>query len=164
MAFRLAAYVSRLGYPSPRKTRFQVLVRLSWVGFHPQGSDKRFQLTSCGLSSSSKLLGTIRLEISIIDFSVRRHEGTGVTSTEYNDRGEAWKTTDPAGHVTKTVCDDAGRVISTIQNFSGSGSYYSASPDQNINTTIEYNEHGQFWKQTDRAGSGQDQGRIRVRP
>ena len=31
-----------VGYPSPRKTRFQVLVRLSWAGFHPQGSDKRF--------------------------------------------------------------------------------------------------------------------------
>lgn len=29
MAFGLAVYVSRLGYPSPRKTRFQVLVRLS---------------------------------------------------------------------------------------------------------------------------------------
>ena len=50
-----------VGYPSPRKTGFQVLVRLSWAGFHPQGSDKRFQLTSCVLASSSKLLGTIPL-------------------------------------------------------------------------------------------------------
>ena len=47
-----------VGYPSPRKTGFQVLVKLFWTGFHPQGSDKRFQLTSCGCSSSSKLLGT----------------------------------------------------------------------------------------------------------
>jgi hypothetical protein len=31
-----------VGYPSPHKARFQVLVRLSWTGFHPQGSDKRF--------------------------------------------------------------------------------------------------------------------------
>lgn len=31
-----------VGCPSPRKTRFQVLVRLSWAGFHPQGSCKRF--------------------------------------------------------------------------------------------------------------------------
>ncbi len=46
MAFGLAAYVSRLGYPSPRKAGFQALVRLSWAGFHPQGSDKRFQFTS----------------------------------------------------------------------------------------------------------------------
>jgi len=64
MAFGLAAYVSRIGFPpTPRKAGFQVLVRLSWAGFYPQGSDKRFQLTSCGLSSSSKLLGTIRLAL-----------------------------------------------------------------------------------------------------
>ena len=31
-----------VGYPSPRKAGFQVLVRLSWAGFHPQGSSKRF--------------------------------------------------------------------------------------------------------------------------
>ncbi len=31
-----------VGFPPPRKARFQVLVRLSWAGFHPQGSDKRF--------------------------------------------------------------------------------------------------------------------------
>jgi hypothetical protein len=59
MAFGLAVYVSRLGYPSPRKTGFQVLVRLSWVGFHTQGSAKRFlNLLHVGYSSSSKLLGT----------------------------------------------------------------------------------------------------------
>ena len=42
MAFGLAAYVSRIGFPPTRKAGFQVLVRLSWAGFHPQGSDKRF--------------------------------------------------------------------------------------------------------------------------
>ena len=61
MAFGLAAYVSRIGFPPTRKAGFQVLVTLSWAGFHPQGSDKRFQLTSCRLSSSSKLLGTIKV-------------------------------------------------------------------------------------------------------
>ncbi len=33
--------------PSPRKTRFQVLVRLSWTGFYPQGPITRFQIMSC---------------------------------------------------------------------------------------------------------------------
>ena len=42
MAFGLTAYVSRLGYPSPRKAGFHLLVRLSWTGFYPQGSFKRF--------------------------------------------------------------------------------------------------------------------------
>jgi len=32
-----------VGRPSPRKTRSQVLVKLSWTGFHPQGSDNKFQ-------------------------------------------------------------------------------------------------------------------------
>ena len=60
-----------------------VLVRLSWAGFYPQGSDKRFQLTSCELSSSSKLLGTIRLtfctlqskvqNVSLTPFAIRRN-------------------------------------------------------------------------------------------
>ena len=31
-----------VGYPTPRKTRFRVLVRLSRTGFYPQGSNKRF--------------------------------------------------------------------------------------------------------------------------
>jgi hypothetical protein len=66
MAFGLAAYVSRIGFPPTRKAGFQVLVRLSWAGFYPQGSVKRFQLTSCELSSSSKLLGTIRLTLCTI--------------------------------------------------------------------------------------------------
>jgi hypothetical protein len=35
MAFGLATYVSRFGFPPTRKAGFQVLVRLSWTGFHP---------------------------------------------------------------------------------------------------------------------------------
>jgi hypothetical protein len=38
-----------VGCPPTRKARFQVLVRLSWTGFYPQGSNKRFQFTSCVL-------------------------------------------------------------------------------------------------------------------
>ena len=46
MAFGLAAYVSRCWLPVTAKTGFQVLVKLSWAGFHPQGSDKRFSTYS----------------------------------------------------------------------------------------------------------------------
>ena len=53
MAFGLAAYVSRVGFPpTPRKARFQVLVRLSWTGFHPQGSYERFHDCISYISSS----------------------------------------------------------------------------------------------------------------
>ena len=42
MAFGLATYVSRFGFPPTRKAGFQVLVRLSWAGFYSQSSYKRF--------------------------------------------------------------------------------------------------------------------------
>ena len=42
---------------------------------------------------------------------------TQVTLTAYNARGEAWQTTDPAGTVTRTICDDAGRTIDVVQNY-----------------------------------------------
>ena len=48
-------------------------------------------------------------------------DGTGamqVSLTDYNARGEAWETVDPAGNVTLTTFDDEGRVTETIQNYS----------------------------------------------
>ena len=61
MAFGLTAYVSRCRSPfTAQGFASQVLVRLSWAGFHPQGSYKRFfNSPHVCLSSSSKLLGTI---------------------------------------------------------------------------------------------------------
>ena len=40
-----------------------------------------------------------------------------VSQTAYNNRGEAYLSTDPAGMVTRTDTDDAGRTIRTIQNY-----------------------------------------------
>ncbi|MDX1969367.1 MAG: hypothetical protein SFV23_19475, partial [Planctomycetaceae bacterium] len=42
-----------------------------------------------------------------------------VSRTSYNARGEVFETTDPAGLVTHTDFDDAGRQIRTIQNYQG---------------------------------------------
>ena len=39
-----------------------------------------------------------------------------VTSTAYNDNGEAYKQIDPAGKEDRTYFDDAGRVLKTIEN------------------------------------------------
>ena len=40
-----------------------------------------------------------------------------VTTTAYNQRGEAYQTTDPAGKTSHAEFDDAGRQITQIQNY-----------------------------------------------
>jgi hypothetical protein len=45
-----------------------------------------------------------------------------VSTTAYNERGEAFETVDQAGMVSRTYADDAGRTIRTIQNFVSSQS------------------------------------------
>ena len=48
-------------YPTPRKARFQLLVRHFRAGFYPRVPTKGFQLTSCSLASFPKLLGATLL-------------------------------------------------------------------------------------------------------
>ena len=59
---------------------------------------------------------------------------TQVSLTDYNARGEAWQTIDPAGNVTLTTFDDEGRTIETIQNYSTT-----IATDTNITTNYAFN-------------------------
>jgi RHS repeat-associated protein len=61
-----------------------------------------------------------------------------VTVSDYNDRGEAWQETDPAGKVRQTTFDDAGRKIEEKLNVVTSGS----GPDENKTTLFNYNPDG----------------------
>ena len=64
-----------------------------------------------------------------------------VTSTEYDDAGQAYKTIDPAGREDRQVFDNAGRVIKTIQNYVDgvvNGSY----PDEDVTVEMTYNADG----------------------
>ena len=66
-----------------------------------------------------------------------------VTSTEYDDAGQAYKTIDPAGREDRQVFDDAGRVTKTIQNYVDgvvSGVY----PDEDVTVEMAYNADGQL--------------------
>jgi RHS repeat-associated protein len=58
---------------------------------------------------------------------------TRVTLTEYNARGEADESIDPAGNVTFSTEDDQGRVIETIQNYN-----VDTDPALNITTTNNF--------------------------
>jgi hypothetical protein len=51
-----------------------------------------------------------------------------VNQTAYNNRAEAYLATDPAGMVTRTDTDDAGRTVRTIQNYAGQASESLPSP------------------------------------
>ena len=61
-----------------------------------------------------------------------------VSQSEFNIKGQAEKSTDPAGDVVKAEFDDAGRTTKTIRNFGGS-----------VTETVrtEYNSDGQMSKQ-----------------
>lgn len=61
-----------------------------------------------------------------------------VSTTTYNDRGEAADTADPAGAVTHTVRDHAGRVVTVVNNYQPNGS----GMDVNITTEVAYNLNG----------------------
>lgn len=61
-----------------------------------------------------------------------------VSTISYNDRGEAWQTTDPKGTVKRAVFDDAARLTQTIENYQSSGS----GSDLNKTTNFAYAPDG----------------------
>ena len=64
-----------------------------------------------------------------------------VTSTEYNDAGQAYKTVDPAGREDRQVFDNAGRVVKTIQNYVD-GVVSAAASDEDVTVEMTYNADG----------------------
>ena len=64
-----------------------------------------------------------------------------VTSTEYNDAGQAYKTIDPAGREDRQLFDDAGRMVKTIQNYVD-GTVSAAASDEDVTVDMTYNADG----------------------
>ena len=64
-----------------------------------------------------------------------------VTSTDYNDAGQAYKTVDPAGREDCQLFDDAGRVVKTIQNYVD-GTVSAAASDEDVTVEMTYNADG----------------------
>jgi RHS repeat-associated protein len=65
-----------------------------------------------------------------------------VTLFRYNDAGEQNESMDPAGTVTRQDFDQAGRLITTIENYLGAP----IAPDKNKTTRFEYNLDGNMTK------------------
>lgn len=66
-----------------------------------------------------------------------------VTSTEYDDAGQAYKTIDPAGREDRQEFDAAGRVVKTIQNYVD-GVVDEDYPDEDVTVEMAYNADGQL--------------------
>ena len=64
-----------------------------------------------------------------------------VSSTEYNDAGQAYKTVDPAGREDRQVFDNARRVVKTIQNYVD-GVVSAAASDEDVTVEMTYNADG----------------------
>ena len=64
------------------------------------------------------------------------------TDTQYDEAGNVVATIDPAGITTQMHYDSANRPSLTIQNFSGTGAYDPAYPDQNVRTEYFYDANG----------------------
>ncbi len=64
-----------------------------------------------------------------------------VDSSAYNSRGELFQTTDPSGTVNQSVFDDAGRTVTTIQNFQEGTS---AGSDTNVTVEQTYSPDGKI--------------------
>ena len=65
-----------------------------------------------------------------------------VTTTEFNAKGEAYKTIDPAGTESRVELDAAGRQIKTIQNYVD-GDPTTGAPDEDVTVEYTYNANGQ---------------------
>ncbi|MCA9171691.1 MAG: hypothetical protein KDB23_28685, partial [Planctomycetales bacterium] len=65
-----------------------------------------------------------------------------VTSTEYNDVGQAYKTIDPSGKEDRTYFDDAGRVTKTVENYTD-GDPTTGNADEDRTVEFTYTADGQ---------------------
>src|SRR4030095_13831022 len=70
-----------------------------------------------------------------------------VATTEFNSRGEAYKTVDPAAREDRVKFDHAGRQTKTIQNYVN-GNPTDGNPDQDVTVETTYNVDGRVRKIT----------------
>ena len=79
-----------------------------------------------------------------------------VTSTEYNDAGQAYKTIDPAGKEHRTMFDAAGRKVKAIQNYVD-GNPATGSADEDVTVEMAYTPDGNIETLTAKNSSTGDQ-------
>ena len=108
----------------------QPKARVSYVANYPDPLGRVVNVANYGTNAGSVL--------SRPSTCAARSDVVLVTTTDYNNRGEAWQVTDPKAGVRRSAFDAAGRVTQTIENYVSSGT----GVDQNKTTNFTYNADG----------------------
>lgn len=108
----------------------QPKARVSYVANYPDALGRAINVANYGTNHGSALTRP--------STAPARSDDVLVTTTAYNDRGEAHQITDPKGTVRRAAFDDADRVTQTIENYVSGGT----NADQNKTTNFTYNADG----------------------
>jgi len=108
--------------------------RVSYVAHYSDAMGRQIAGASYGTNGDSALSRSSTIPT--------RSDDILVTTTEYNDDGEAYKTIDPANKEDRTEFDDAGRVTKQIENYTD-GDPTTGGNDEDITVEFTYTADGQ---------------------
>jgi YD repeat-containing protein len=107
------------------------LARVSYAASYPDALGRIVNMANYGTNDGTAINPTNRPTT-----CPARSDDILITTTDYNDRGEAFQVTDPKATVKRAEFDEAGRLTKTIENYQSSGS------GADINKTTEYSYNG----------------------
>jgi RHS repeat-associated protein len=123
----------------------QPQARVSYVAYWPDALGRALNVADYGTNGATALSRPAT--------APARSATVLVTSTDYNDRGEADQVTDPKGTINQSTFDDAGRLTKLVENVVSGGT----NPDQNRETDYTYNADGKVASLTAKNGTTGDQ-------
>ena len=107
--------------------------RVSYLAIYYDGIGRTIAMADYGTHGNS--------ELERPDDVPRSCETLLISSLAYNDRGESFSATNPAGRESQTQFDDAGRTVVQIQNYV-TGTADPATPDQDVTVLYSYTPDG----------------------
>ncbi len=112
----------------------QPKARVSYVAMYPDALGRAQGVANYGTNGGSSHTRATTIPT--------RSDDILVTETFYDDSGQTWKTVDPAGRDDRVTFDDAGRRLSTIENYTN-GDPTSGNSDEDRTVAYTYNADGQ---------------------
>jgi len=113
----------------------QPKARVSYVAMYPDAIGRGQARANYGTNGGSAFIRSATIPA--------RSDTVLVDSTEYNSRGEAFKTIDPKAREDRSEWDHAGRLTKSIANYVD-GDPATGTPDQDVTVEFTYNVDGQI--------------------